>query len=384
MKINGSCDDGFGEVAGAFERNFAERGEVGASVCVYLGGRSVVDLWAGLADREAGRPWQRDTMVVTSSTTKGFTATVAHLLVQRGLLDLEAPVASYWPEFAAGGKQDIPVRWVLSHRAGIPVLDQASPLGDILAWTPVVAAVASQRPLWTPGSAHGYHAQTFGWMVGELVRRITGKTIGRVYADEIASRFGIDFWIGVPPEQRDRVATLYPPSPAAIGRWPATMLRALGGWTTRQMNLPAAQSAEIPSSNGIGTAHAIARHYAALIGDVGGARILAPRTLDAACQVQSDGPDQVLGVPTRCGLGFALPPSLGVASGPRSFGHPGSGGSLGFADPEAGVAFGYAPNQMGGSVLGDARTASLVAALYRCLQAEVPRRGSFINEEESP
>jgi len=367
MKINGSFDSRFGAVAGAFERNFAERAEVGAAVCVYSGDRPVVDLWAGLADRESGRAWQRDTMVVTSSTTKGFTATVAHLLVERGLLDLDAPVASYWPEFAAGGKQDLLVRWVLSHRAGIPFLDQTPPLSDILAWAPVVTAVASQRPLWAPGSAHGYHAQTFGWIIGEIVRRITGRTIGRFYADEIASRFGLDFWIGLPPRHRDRVATLYPPSPAAVSRWPATMLRALGGWTTRQMNLPEAQAAEIPSSNGIGTAHAIARHYAALSGEVGGARILAPRTLASACEIQADGPDQVLGAHTRCGLGFALPPSLGVASGPRSFGHPGSGGSLGFADPEAGVAFGYAPNQMGGVVLGDPRTTSLVEALYQCL-----------------
>ncbi|HEY8927390.1 MAG TPA: serine hydrolase domain-containing protein [Polyangia bacterium] len=384
MQINGSFEGRFDAVARAFERNFSERGEVGASVCVYLRGRPVVDLWAGLADREAGRAWTRETMVMTSSTTKGFAATVAHLLVERGLLDLDAPVASYWPEFAASGKQDVLVRWALSHRAGIPVLDHAPSLGDILAWTPVVAAVTNQRPLWTPGSAHGYHVQTFGWIVGELVRRITGKTIGRLYADEIASRFGIDYWIGLPAEHRDRVATCYPPPPAVVSRWPATMLRALGGWTTRQMNLPEVQEAEIPSSNGIGTAHAIARHYAALIGEVDGARIVGPRTLAAACQVQSDGLDQVLGAPTRCGLGFALPPSLGVASGPRSFGHPGAGGSLGFADPEAEVAFGYAPNQMSGVVVGDARAASLVEALYRGLQAEVPRRGSSIDEEKLP
>ena len=365
MRIDGSIESRFGAVAGAFERNFAELGEVGAAVC---GGRPVVDLWAGLADRETGSEWQRDTMVVTNSTTKGFTATVAHLLVERGLLDLDAPVASYWPEFAANGKQDIPVRWVLSHRAGVPALDQAPQLEDIVAWTPVVAVVARQKPIWVPGTAHGYHAQTFGWMVGEIVRRITGKTIGRFYADEIASRFGIDFWIGLPPEQRDRVATSYSSSlPATLNRSPELMRRVLGGWTTHQMNLPAAQEAEIPSSNGIGTAHAIARHYAALIGEVDGARILEPQTLAAACAVQSDGPDRVLGAHTRCGLGFALAPSLGVPSGPRSFGHPGSGGSLGFADPAAGVALGYAPNQMGGVLSGDIRTASLVEALYKCL-----------------
>jgi CubicO group peptidase (beta-lactamase class C family) len=185
MKVNGAVDRRFGAVADAFARNFAERGEEGAAVCVYVGGRPVVDLWAGLANREAGREWQRDTMVVTNSTTKGFTATVAHVLAERGLLDFDAPVASYWPEFAANGKQDIPVRWVLSHRAGIPALDQAPQLKDVVAWTPVVAAVARQKPLWVPGTAHGYHAQTFGWMVGEIVRRITGKTIGRFYAEEI-------------------------------------------------------------------------------------------------------------------------------------------------------------------------------------------------------
>ena len=368
MRISGSIESRFGAVAGAFERNFSETGEVGAAVCVFLGGRPVVDLWAGLADREAGRAWQRDTMVVTSSTTKGFTATVAHVLVGRGLLDLDAPVASYWPEFAANGKQDIPVRWVLSHRAGVPALDQAPHLEDIVAWTPVVAAVARQRPLWVPGTAHGYHAQTFGWIVGELVHRITGKTIGRFYADEIASRFGIDFWIGLPPEQHHRVATSYAsPSPATLARPPELLRRALGEWGPHQANLPSARAAEIPSSNGIGTAHAIARHYAALIGEVDGARILEPRTLSAACEVQSDGSDLVFGTRTRCGLGFALPPSLGVASGPRSFGHPGAGGSLGFADPTAGVAFGYTPNQMGGVAPGDIRAVRLVDALYRCL-----------------
>jgi len=369
VKINGSFESRFAAVAGAFEHNFAEHGEVGAAVCVYLGGRPVVDLWAGLANREAGREWQPDTMVVTNSTTKGFTATVAHVLVERGLLDVDAPVASYRPEFAASGKQDIPVRWVLSHRAGVPVLDQTPELSDIVAWTPVVAAVARQKPLWVPGSAHGYHNQTFGWMVGEIVRRITGKTIGRFYADEIASRFGIDFWIGLPPEHRDRVAASYSSQQQAarLDRSNELLLRARGGWTTHQMNLPAAQAAEIPSSNGIGTAHAIARHYAALIGEVDGARILEPRTLAAACEIQSDGPDRVFGAHTRCGLGFALPPSLGVASGGRFFGHPGWGGSLGFADPDAGVAFGYAPNQLGGVPFGDVRTRSLVEALYRCL-----------------
>ncbi|HEY7373789.1 MAG TPA: serine hydrolase domain-containing protein [Polyangia bacterium] len=367
MKIDGAFEDRFGAVAGAFERNFAAHGEVGAAVCVYRGGRPVVDLWAGLADRDAGRAWQRDTMVVTNSTTKGFTTTVAHVLVERGLLDLDAPVAAYWPEFAANDKQDIPVRWMLSHRAGIPVLDEPPRLADIVAWAPVVAAVARQKPLWAPGTAHGYHVQTFGWMVGEIVRRITGKTIGRFYADEIASRFGIDFWIGLPPAQRDRVATCYAPPPAGREGGAAPTLRALAGWTTQQMNLPALQQAEVPSYNGIGTARAIARHYAALIGEIDGARILAPQTLAAACAVQSDGPDRVFGAHTRCGLGFVLPPSLGVASGPRSFGHAGSGGSLGFADPAAGVAFGYTPNQMGGVAAGDVRTRGLVDALYRCL-----------------
>ena len=368
MKINGSFESRFAGVADAFEHNFAVHGELGAAVCVYLGGRPVVDLWGGLANREAAREWQRDTMVVTNSTTKGFAATVAHVLVERGLLDLDAPVASYWPEFAADDKQDIPVSWVLSHRAGIPMLDQPPELADIVAWTPVVAAVARQKPIWAPGTAHGYHIQTFGWIVGEIVRRITSKTIGRFYADEIASRFGIDFWIGLPPAQRDRVATSYGSrSPASADRAPELAARARGGWTTHLMNLPVAQEAEIPSFNGIGTAHAIARHYAALIGDVDGARILAPRTLAAACELQSEGPDRVFGAHTRCGLGFILPPSLGVPSGPRSFGHPGSGGSLGFADPAAGIAFGYAPNQMGGVAFGDIRAASLVEALYRCL-----------------
>jgi CubicO group peptidase (beta-lactamase class C family) len=335
-------------------------------VCVYRDGRPVVDLWSGLADRASQRRWTGDTPVLVFSTTKGFAAACVNLLVERGQLDLDAPVARYWPEFAAGGKQDIPVRWVLSHRAGVPAVDATLTLAQVLAWEPVVAAVAAQQPEWPPGTGHGYHARTFGWITGELVRRITGRTLGGFLAQEISGPLGLDFWVGLPPEQQPRVATLYPagPSPGQPGSLPWRVVTGPSGlfadstvWSRAELH-----AAEMPSSNGIGTAHAIARHYAALIGPVDGHRTLRSETVAAATEVQADGEDRVLGMPSRFGLGFML----GLGPGERSFGHSGRGGSLGFADPDTGTGFGYTMNRMIGAGTADNRAERLVNALYQC------------------
>ena len=183
---------------------------------MYVDGRPVVDLWGGLADRESSRPWADDTIVLVFSSTKGVTATAANLLVERGDLDLDAPVAQYWPEFAAAGKDAVPVRYLLSHRVGLPVVDGEFTIGDVLAWDPVVDALASQSPRWEPGTAHGYHMRTYGWLVGELVRRVSGRTIGRFVADEVAAPLGVDFWIGLPEEQEPRSATLVPAGPSDL------------------------------------------------------------------------------------------------------------------------------------------------------------------------
>jgi CubicO group peptidase (beta-lactamase class C family) len=235
--------------------------------------------------------------------------------------------------------------------------------------------VARQEPEWQPGTAHGYHARTFGWIIGELVRRITGVTLGQFFAAEIAAPLGLDFWIGLPAEHEPRVATLYPPEPQAMATGMAQgalLSRAMTGpsalfglndmWNRRDIH-----AAEMPSSNGIGTAYALARLYAAVVGEVDGTRLLNADTVAAASEVHADGPDRVLPSPTRYGLGFALPPMLGTGMGARSFGFPGSGGSLGFADPDAGIGFGYVMNRLKGLGPGDGRSARLVDALYACL-----------------
>ena len=380
--MHGQVAPGFGPVADAFMENFTQHGDVGAAVCVYHDGAAAVDLWAGWANREEGRPWLEETLALVFSSTKGVTAACVHLLVERGRLDLDAPIAAYWPEFAAQGKEAIPVRWALSHQAGLAAVDGDLTLDEVLAWDPVVAAIAAQAPNWEPGTAHGYHARSYGWILGEVLRRITGVSLGTFFATEFAGPLGLDFWIGLPAAEEHRVAHMYPPEPhpdpavqAAIDTFmgPTTPLgRVIGGpsglfgyndmWNRRDLH-----AAEMPSSNGIGTARSLARLYAALIGEVDGIRMLAPATVAAASQAQAEGPDRVLGVPTRFGLGFALPPMLGAGLGPGAFGHPGAGGSIGLADPDAGLGFAYVMNQMKLGVTGDERSAGLLSALYSCL-----------------
>ena len=380
--VHGRVEPQFAPVADAFVENFTRHGDLGAAVCVYRYGQPVVDLWAGLADPEQGRPWSEDTAVLVFSTTKGITAACVNLLIERGQLELDAPIARYWPEFAAQGKGAIPLRWALCHKAGLAAVDGELTLAEVLAWDPVVAAIAAQAPNWEPGTAHGYHARSYGWILGEVVRRVTGASAGRFLATEFAAPLGLDLWIGLPAAEEGRVARMHPPEPnpdpavqAAIEAFmgPTTLLgRVLSGPSglfgyNDMWNRPELHAAEMPSSNGIGTARSLARFYAAIIGEVDGHRLLSPATVAAACEVQADGPDKVLGVPTRFGLGFALPPMLGGGVGEHAFGHPGAGGSLGFADPDTGLAFGYVMNQMKLGVTGDERTAGLIKALYEAL-----------------
>ncbi|MBF6332877.1 beta-lactamase family protein [Nocardia transvalensis] len=383
MMIDGTVAQGFEPVREAFAANFARGAEVGAAVAVYYDGRPVVDLWGGLADREAGRRWQRDTLQLVYSATKGVTATAAHLLAQRGLLDLDAPVARYWPEFAAADKGDIPVRWLLSHQAGLPVLDKPVPLSDALAWDPMVEALAAQRPVWTPGTAHGYHGRTFGWLVGEVIRRVSGRSVGRFVAEEIAGPLGMDFFIGLPCAERERVSRLVfapKPDPTAISidqvpehlREMFAAAQDPDSLTNRafavteppdpDFDAPAVQAAEIPSSNGIGTARGLARMYAALIGEVDGLRLLSAETLADATREQASGIDRVMLIPDAYASGYMLPTAEFTLGGPDSFGHPGRGGSLAFADPRRGIAFAYVTNHIVEGSL-DPRAADLVAAL---------------------
>jgi CubicO group peptidase (beta-lactamase class C family) len=382
ITIEGTVAPGFEQVAEAFAENFASHGDVGAAVCVYRDGKPVVDVWAGLADPQAGRPWARDTLQVVYSATKGVVATAAHMLAEHGELDLDAPVSRYWPEFAAAGKADIPVRWLLTHQAGLPVLDKPVPLADALAWQPVVDALAAQAPVWAPGTAHGYHAHTYGWLVGEVIRRVTGRTVGQFVAEQIARPLDLDFFIGLPDSERPRVGTLvFAPLPdlSRLAREdvpepfrgvfdaatdPDSLVNRPVTDAALDYNAPEVQRAELPASNGIGTARSLARMYAALIGEVDGVRLLRPDTLAAATREQASGVDRVSMTPSRYATGYQLPtPGSFLPSGPpTSFGHPGRSGALAYADPESGLAFAYTTNYV---VVGssDPRAANLVAAL---------------------
>lgn len=390
MSYEGDVAPGFERVRDAFEANFERNGDVGAAVCVYHHGRKVVDLWGGLADPATGRPWAPDTLQLVYSATKAATATCAHLLAQRGELDLDQPAARYWQEFAAEGKADIPVRWLLSHRAGLPVVDHPIPLAALLAWDPMTTALAAQRPVWEPGTAHGYHGRTFGWLVGEIIRRVSGRSVGAFFAEEIAAPAGLDFFIGLPETERARVSRMIiddPPGPEVaeipLDQIPEQFRELVAAFTDPMsllnrafalsvpdidFNDPEVQAAEIPSSNGICTADGLARLYAGLIGEVDGVRILDAATTAAATAEQAAGTDRVMLVPSRYASGFMLPTQEAPLGGPSSFGHPGRGGSLGFADPASGIAFGYVVNHIRQD-LNDTRAATLVAAVQACLRS---------------
>jgi CubicO group peptidase (beta-lactamase class C family) len=377
-EVHGCVERRFEAVREAFVANFERHDDVGAACCVYRRGRPVVDLCGGVADPRIGRPWAEDTLAPVFSTTKGVTAICVHRLVERGELDLDAPIARVWPEFAARGKQAITARQVLCHRAGLAAVEGRLTLDEVLAWEPVVAAIAAQAPNWEPGTAHGYHARSFGWILGELVRRTTGRSLGAWFAEEIAKPLGLEFWIGLPRSLLRRTARLIPPEGGS-----ERIAEILGSTslTARVMNGPSdlfrydemwnradVLAAEMPSSNGVGDARSLARLYAAAIGPVDGIRLLAPETVAAACAVHSEGPDRVILFPSRFGLGFALPPFLCPGCGARSFGHAGAGGSLAFADPEAGIGFAYVMNEMRFDLQGDPRAAGLVEAVYRSLR----------------
>jgi CubicO group peptidase (beta-lactamase class C family) len=381
VAINGWCAPGWEGVREAFTGNFLEHGDVGAGTAVHHDGRLVVDLWGGT--------YRPDTLQLVFSTTKGWTAALANLLVERGQLDLDAPVASIWPEFAAEGKGSIPVRWLLTHQAGLAYPTEPATLDDVLGWDGIVDKLARSTPLWEPGTAHGYHAVTYGFLVGEVLRRTTGRTVGQLLAEEVAGPLGLDAWIGLPDEQQARVEPLVgglsPDIPADVDPamrqlieqfvGPDTMLgRALschGALSGDVWNRPDLRAAEIPAANGVTDARSLSRLYAALVGDVdaderfpAGRRILAPATVEAASTRQTTGNDLVLFVETTFGLGFMTSSPFAPYGGARSFGHAGAGGSVGFADPEHGIGFGYVMSKMQTNLSGDPRTRSLVAAVY--------------------
>jgi CubicO group peptidase (beta-lactamase class C family) len=373
----GHCDPRFAPLRDAFRANFAERGEVGAAVCVMVNNNVVADLYGGWAAQEHGRPWQPDTLVNMFSVGKGLVAACTARLAGQRKLDLDATVASYWPEFAAANKDAITVRQLLSHQAGLPSVRRRLPPNSMLDWTAMTAALAEQEPWWEPGTAHGYHVNTFGFLAGEVIRRITGSTAGALLRDEIAGPLGADVHIGLPASEHERVATFIWPGPPPAeeeppGLDPAQLMEhnsyynpgGLSG--AGVINTPQWRSAECPSTNAHGTASGVARVYAALI-DPANKAIVDPAALEEAITEQVYGQDLVLHRPSRFGLGFQLTqPERPIGPGQATFGHFGAGGSLGFADPGSGVAFGYVMNQMGPRWQ-NPRTRALVDAAYACL-----------------
>ncbi|MFJ9581618.1 serine hydrolase domain-containing protein [Streptomyces sp. NPDC101191] len=387
MDVRGTVAAGFEPVRDAFLRNFEGRGERGAAVAVYRDGTKVVDLWAGTKDVHGEQPWAVDTAQVVRSATKGVAAAVPLLLHQRGQLDLDAPVGTYWPEFKAAGKDRVTVRQLLAHRAGVPVLDRPLTLAEAADLPTATAAIAAQTPVWEPGTAHGYHAHTYSWLLSGLVQRVTGRTIGRWVAEEIARPLGLDLWIGLPGGEAHRVGRLGPveelepadsgmlrlrPKPAVTAAYqdPESLTRRAFAVIEPKPdeNDPVYRAAELPGTAGVATARALARFYAATLGAVdGGPRLFAPATLTLARTEESAGPDRVLVVNTRFGLGHMLHGPASPLLGPGSFGHPGRGGSLGFADPESGIAFGYVTNGMRKTVTADPRAQALIRAVRTAL-----------------
>ncbi len=382
VQIHGICDPAFKGVKAVFEEHFARGREIGAAVAVTISGRPVVDLWAGYADENHTRPWQKDTLVNLFSTTKGIAAICMHRLAEQGLLDLDETVAAHWPEFAQNGKEAVTIRQILSHQAGVPAVSTPLPPEALFDWQAMTQAIAAQAPWWPPGTKHGYHARTYGWLTGEIVQRVTGQSLGTYFRQEIAGPLGLDFHIGLDDTQHHRVADMgrIPPAPPGVAPDLSQIMRTQpDDVTTKAFNNPALfripgavntarwRRMELPSSNGHGTALSVARLYGALAcgGALDGIQVLTPQTIETARTEHANGLDQVLKTHTRFGLGFMLPtPGNPMGPSPNAFGHPGMGGSLGFADPDAGIGFGYAMNRAQGYILIDDRPAALIEALY--------------------
>lgn len=379
IPIDGTCDPRFARLRDAFAENFTARGEPGGAVALLVDGRLVCDLWGGFRDAARERPWARETLVNFFSVGKAFTALVALRLVERGALDLDAPAHRLWPEFGCNGKETITLRHMLSHKAGLPAIREDLPDGAALDWKRMTEALAAETPWWQPGTAHGYHVNTFGYLVGELVRRASRRTVGQILRDEVAGPLGADVHIGLPPTEHRRAAEfLWPPilperppgklDDDTLMKW-NTYWNPPGISGSGWVNRPEWREAEIPSTNGHGTARGIARVYSALAagGSIDGADILSPAMLAAATEEQSFGPDRILERESRFALGFQLPQAeRPLGPNAQAFGHFGAGGSLGFCDPVARVAFGYVTNDMGPRWQ-NPRNKALLSAIYECL-----------------
>ena len=392
--ITGLVEPGFEPVREEFANNFEQGREIGAAFCAHVEGRKVVDLYGGSFDSSGTRPYGPDTLQLVFSTTKGATAVCANLLAQRGLLDMDAPVSTYWPEFAQAGKGSMPVRFLLCHQAGVPAIDRRLSPDELQAWTPVAEALAEQTPFWEPGTAHGYHALSYGYLVGEVLRRITGRSLGTYFAEEVAAPLGLEFFIGLPEDYEDRVSPVIGANfegglagdnadGGAPSGFAATLVARslnLGGAIRDRdwMNQRAWHAAEIPAGNGITNATSLSRMYAAVIGAVDGGPpepLLTPAQVELARTPLTSGTDQVFAsvgfkLEQKIGLGFWRSSPVTLFGGDGSFGHGGAGGSYGFADPEHGLAVGYVMNKMAmEEFTGDSRSHGLISALYEAIGA---------------
>src|SRR6266516_3644183 len=412
-EVAGFYDSQFERVAEEFVRNFQERGEVGASVCVQVEGETFVDLWGGSANLASNKSWVEDTITHVWSCTKGATALCAHILISRGLLDLEAPIVRYWPEFGQVGKESIPVKMLLNHQSGLAALSEPLPAGALFDWEFMVRALENQEPFWKPGTMHGYHGFTFGWLVGEVVRRVSGKSLGTFFREEVAGPLGLDFWIGLPEALESRVAPIIPADPPdPSGPLNPMMMAILSDPTSFQalqmfnnggymmpgpdgvfgFNTRAAHAAEIGSVGAITNARGLAGMYAPLAngGSLKGVSLVNRDTLVRMGAVSSaTSVDITVLLPMRFSLGFAksadnrrIPSATendSMILSEEAFGHPGFGGSaLGFADPVARMSFGYATNRIGPGLALTKRGQSLVDAAYLSLGYTSNAGGSWI------
>ncbi|WP_440071046.1 serine hydrolase domain-containing protein [Streptosporangium sp. OZ121] len=414
----GHCDPRFSRVREVFDAHFAGGEELGAAFAVFLDGEPVVELWGGVADRRSGRTWERDTPVLAYSCTKAVTATVAQLLAERGLLDVTAPVADVWPEFARRGKERVTVEHLLTHQVGLPVIEEEVPVEEFEDQAAIADRLAGQEPIWEPGTAHGYHALTYGFLVGEVVRRVSGKSVSEIVAAEISGPLGLELWVGAPDDVAARAARLSagdrpappaappadPPvaSPSAPPAEPAApelpgqgpgdpvyemarasldkdslLNRALGNPPIHRLrggaNHPVVLRAGWPAMGAVTTARGLAGFYRDLVAG----RILRPETLRGATRRRVNGPDRVLFLDSSFGLGYMRPaltfltPARGAET---AFGHTGMGGSLGLGDVEHGLGMAYTMNRMAGAASGNLRAYRLAEAVYESLPRAHPAR----------
>jgi len=373
MKVKGQCNEQFGRVKELFQELHTSGKEKGSSYAVYKDGEAIIDIWSGYSDADETKPWNRNNLATVWSTTKGVAAITCALAVERGLLDYSEKVSYYWPEFSVNGKEDITVEMLLSHQAGICGA-QTDEVNDYYDQELMASKLANMKPIWEPGTASGYHSMTFGWLTTELIKRVTGKTLGVYFREEIGNDRDIDFYIGLPESEENRVAEMIPFSKEDNNQnenaEPNDAQKASGSGPNllKPQNTRAWRAAEIPSANGQGSAYGLAKLYSLIVPSDPSLKILKDSTVDAMTRSRIEGRDMVLGMVTRWGAGFIMNKHK-VIYGPveESFGHSGFGGSCAFGDPKNKLGISYVMNKMKNNAAGDGRSIALINETYKCL-----------------